>query len=96
MKSLKQTLDELSQCNYQNASHPRFAKDIDTSYSKGYTKGFVWIDEMCNYYFDLDKALIDELKVHFEKKLKETQVLPESMYKKGLQASLLNALANLA
>jgi len=95
MKSLKQTLDELSQYNYQNASHPRFAKDVDKDYSKGYTKGFTWIDEMCNYYFTLDKTLIEEFRVHLSKKLEDVEGLSESKYKQGLKASLVNALNSL-
>lgn len=95
MKSLKQTIDKLSNENYQNASHPRFSKEIDKSYSKGYTKGFTWIDEVCNYYFNLDKALIIELKMHLQQKLDDTQALKESTYKQGLQESLKNALASL-
>lgn len=95
MKSLQEILEQLSQANYQNASHPRFSKEVDKSYSKGYVKGFTWIDEMCNYYFDLQKGFIDEFSVHLHKKLEDTQGLPASKYKQGLQESLRNALANL-
>jgi len=95
MKSLKQSLDELSQSNFQNASHPRFGKDVDPAYSKGYTKGYIWIDAMCNYYFDMDKALIAEFKRHLLSKLKEVEELPPSKYKEGLYSSLEKALKSL-
>jgi|GEM_PF-5444541 len=95
MKSLHDVLEQLSRANYQNASHPRFSQEIDASYSKGYVKGFTWVDEMCNYYFDLQKGLIGELKSHLEMKFEDTQALPESKYKEGLQESLKNALASL-
>ena len=90
--STKQTLDSISQNNYQNASHPRFGKDVDASYSKGYIKGYVWIDEMCSYYFNLEKSLMNEFREHLQKKLNEINALEESRYKDGLKESLLNAL----
>ena len=68
---------------------------MDKLYSKGYVKGYTWIDEMCSYYFKVEKGLIDEFRTHLLKKLKETQVLPESKYKQGLQESLQNALNSL-
>ena len=90
--SSKQTLDSISQNNYQNASHPRFGKDVDVSYSKGYIKGYTWIDEMCDYYFKLEKNLVNEFREHLQKKLIEIESLEESRYKDGLKESLLNAL----
>jgi len=95
MKSSQEILDQLSQSNYQNSSHPRFSKEVNSSYSKGYVKGFTWVDEMCDYYFGLEKGLIVEFKMHLEKKLEDTQGLPESKYKEGLQQSLKNALVSI-
>lgn len=93
--SSKEKLDYISQQNYQYAAHSRFAKDVDVSYSKGYVKGYSWIDEMCNHYFSLEKNLILEFKVHLEKKLNEIEDLEESRYKDGLKASIHNALKNM-
>ena len=90
--SSKQILDTISQNNYQNSSHPRFGKDVDVSYAKGYNKGYIWVDEMCNYYFDLEKSLASEFKMHLKMKLNEIDSLEESRYKEGLRESLLNAL----
>jgi len=95
MKSLQEILNKLSQANYHNASHPRFSKEVDISYSKGYVKGFTWVDDMCSYYFDLEKGLIDEFRVHLEKKLEDTQALPKCQYKEGIDASLKNAIVSL-
>jgi len=95
MKSLKQTVEQLSCDNYQNASHPRFSKEVDPAYSKGYIKGFTWVDEVCTYYLNRDKVLVRELRMHLESKLADTQGLSDSEYKQGLQASLKNALAAL-
>jgi len=96
MKSSRQILDKLSNHNYQNASHPRFGKDVDVLYAKGYTKGFTWVDEICDYYFNIEKNLVDELREHLEKKLEEIESLRDSRYKDGLQESIANAVKALS
>lgn len=90
--SSKQILDKISRGNYQNSMHPRFAKDIDSSFSKGYLKGYTWIDSMCSYYFEVEKSVVNDFKSHLHKKLEEINTLPESRYKDGLTESVENAL----
>ena len=93
--SAKQMLDKISRYNYQNSMHPRFAKEVDLSFSKGYIKGYVWVDEMCSYYFKIEKSLVEEFQGHLQNKLDDIKALPESRYKDGLKESIENALKSM-
>lgn len=84
-KSTKEIIDYISTQNYSLSTQYKFPKNFPNpqKYIDGRLSTHNWISELCYYFQQKDKHLLDEFKSIIQAKRDELNILRSSDYKSG-------------